>query len=600
MTAGMSPGAATALCDRLEELSLVKLAWSGEYRVLILHDVVRDEAATQLGEDRLAATHSALIDAARPLTRLAMPTTTDQAAELVIEAGTGWWRLPRTGHYAYLLRHVAYHLQAAGLEKDLDEASGDMRFIAARLGQSGPAAVEADLARSPSQTAAKLRRAIAQNAHLLGPVTPGAALTTVLTSRLGYLPAVADQLPALRSGLGACTAQPAWPLPDQPSQASIRTLTGHGNWVQAVAIAPDGSWLATASTDRTVRTWSADGTSRATLTGHTDWVNAVAISPDGTWLATASSDTTVRTWSADGTHRATMTGHTGPVKAVAIAPDGTWLATGSNDGTVRIWDADGTPYATLTGHTDWVNAVAIAPDGTRLATGSNDGTVRIWNADGTPYATLTGHTGPVNAVAIAPDGTRLATGSNDKTVRIWNADGTPYATLTGHTRPVSALAISPDGTWLATVTTGTNEWIKSVVRIWAADGTPRATLTGHTDWVNAMAIAPDGTWLATASNDKTVRIWAADGTHRATLTDHTDSVNTVAIAPDGTWLATGSNDGTVRIYQAGSLSPEYTTMIRVDGDVGACAWFPAGSSLCVVGSRGIYRFLLVRPTTTGA
>ena len=107
-----------------------------------------------------------------------------------------------------------------------------------------------------------------------------------------------------------------------------------------MAIAPDGTWLATAGDDGTVRIWDpATGQQRATLTGHTGAVRAVAIAPDGTWLATASDDGTVRIWDpATGQHRATLTGHTGAVTAVAIAPDGTWLATASDDGTVRIWD----------------------------------------------------------------------------------------------------------------------------------------------------------------------------------------------------------------------------------------------------------------------
>ncbi|MER7211924.1 hypothetical protein ABT340_33120, partial [Streptosporangium sp. NPDC000239] len=48
--------------------------------------------------------------------------------------------------------------------------------------------------------------------------------------------------------------------------------------------------------DGTVRTWNTDGTPRATLTGHTGGVNAVAISPDGSWLASASDDGSVRIW----------------------------------------------------------------------------------------------------------------------------------------------------------------------------------------------------------------------------------------------------------------------------------------------------------------
>jgi WD40 repeat protein len=46
-----------------------------------------------------------------------------------------------------------------------------------------------------------------------------------------------------------------------------------------------------------VRIWDpVTGTQRHTLTGHTDSVQAVAIAPDGTWLATAGDDHTTRIW----------------------------------------------------------------------------------------------------------------------------------------------------------------------------------------------------------------------------------------------------------------------------------------------------------------
>ena len=237
---------------------------------------------------------------------------------------------------------------------------------------------------------------------------------------------------------------PLWKKVPPDRSARLRSiLTGHNGSVEAVAIAPDGTWLATAGDDGTVRIWDpatgqpappspatparwrrwrsprtapgwpppaatgrcGSGTPtpaphRATLTGHTGAVDAVAIAPDGTWLATAGDDGTGADLGRRHRPRTAPPSPATPARwtAVAIAPDGTWLATpAADDGTVRIWDADtGQPAPPSPATPARWTAVAVAPDGTWLATASDDGTVRIWDpATGPPRATLTGHTGAV-------------------------------------------------------------------------------------------------------------------------------------------------------------------------------------------------------------
>jgi hypothetical protein len=78
---------------------------------------------------------------------------------------------------------------------------------------------------------------------------------------------------------------------------------GHSKEVAKLAYHSDmkGHLLATCSADMTVRLWNPDsGASIKTLSGHTDWVYAVAISPDGSLVASGAWNGEVRVWKTDG------------------------------------------------------------------------------------------------------------------------------------------------------------------------------------------------------------------------------------------------------------------------------------------------------------
>ena len=74
-----------------------------------------------------------------------------------------------------------------------------------------------------------------------------------------------------------------------------RTLTGHTNWVETLAILANGT-LTSGSAEKTIKIWDTfKGIAIKTITGHTNDVRSLTVLPDGN-LADASVDKMIIIW----------------------------------------------------------------------------------------------------------------------------------------------------------------------------------------------------------------------------------------------------------------------------------------------------------------
>jgi WD40 repeat protein len=135
-------------------------------------------------------------------------------------------------------------------------------------------------------------------------LSTGALLTTLSTPN-GWVNAMAFS-PDGTALLTGCNggAVILWTMPDCVPALTIKE---YGDYVGAVAIAPDKSILASAvgkldatvgeALDPTFRLWrGSDGALAKTIDDHQDYVQALAMSPDGTLLVSGSADKSIRLW----------------------------------------------------------------------------------------------------------------------------------------------------------------------------------------------------------------------------------------------------------------------------------------------------------------
>lgn len=220
----------------------------------------------------------------------------------------------------------------------------------------------------------------------------------------------------------------AWFNPD-----TSRVLGKHRGKVQGLAMSPAAGLVASASWDGTVGLWPlavgwamslpSDQPQGAFLQGHGAGVNAVAFAPDGKRLYSASSDGTIRVWDTQARSEILrLVDHGFGVNQLILDPDQGWLVYGAVDGGTRVIDAEtGDQIADFTLDRRPILAMAYHAETAQLAVGDGQGYIMMvdthdWRITRDFRAT---RAGPVWALAFAPDGQVIYAGGLDDVAYAW-------------------------------------------------------------------------------------------------------------------------------------------------------------------------------------
>lgn len=329
-----------------------------------------------------------------------------------------------------------------------------------------------------------------------------------------------------------------------------------------LAFHPNGKQLATAGREPVIKIWDTrTGQSVKTLSGHQGWVNAVAFNPTGNVLVSASDDQTIRIWDVDkGQALRTLPKQATAVTDIAISPDGQTIASSTENGSINLWALSGKLLHTLKTENVVVTSVAFSPDGNTLVSTHADHSLRLWQvATGNPLPTLKGHGAPTLDAVFHPDGKTLVSASVDKQVRVWT---TP--SLLEDASPILAMAVSPDQQTFATAS------LDGIIQLWRPDPqvgkVPLKTLKGDQTPVYALRFSADSQYLL-SGHDPTIKVWNLnEGTVQRTLSDHTGKINSLDFSQDGRTLVSGSDDQTIRLWDA-ATGKRVKTIQAHDGPV---------------------------------
>jgi len=348
----------------------------------------------------------------------------------------------------------------------------------------------------------------------------------------------------------------------------LRTLENYPGSAESITFSPNGTMLSVHSSSNSVKDkvfiWDlTTGDLLHIFEGHKEYyqITATAWSPDGSRIATGSTDKTVAVWDVKtGELLQRITDINADVAQIEFDVDGSTLFVLSEDAHIVAWDVrTGSQLRDIQSVFN-IRKLAWTTDSALLAGLSvNDGglvnNVYIWNAKaGKLQSVITGEEFPrelqfspersSDQMMISSDGRMSASvepysGQLDvkdvaTSEKIFSAPVYPYSGMSIAWSPVKTTLSVADGT--------------ARILIWNAETGEASELTANNEKFWKVDWSMNGTLLA-ASAESNILIWDTSTWNLFQTLEGHSGVNQLAFSPDGKMFATGSWDGVLSLWE---------------------------------------------------
>jgi WD40 repeat protein len=344
---------------------------------------------------------------------------------------------------------------------------------------------------------------------------------------------------------------------------SIVPALSHWGSANALAVSPNGKWIASASDN--LKLWEfSSGRLVRDFEGHPGGLGttALAFDPSGQFLISTGNGDPIKVWDIATGRRLTFMKDD---SNRSIRAD--WLALSRDGRRVAYSDFEGTKIrdmqtGALLRRFEGGGPVAFSPGSPRLVMAGSDATLKVLDVVSSQRVlTLEGHSrsrnnfaphgenaNGVSSLAVSPNGRIIASGSQDRTVKLWDAaSGRLLRSIQAHGGAVKWLAITPDNNSVVSIGEGSQRDGSGdrSVKVWdIASGRLLRSISTN---VNSAALSSDGRFVVTGE-ERSISVWSFDtGALLRRIRSENNAINSVD-ASLGTKIFSASWDGKLRFW----------------------------------------------------